>query len=91
MLQTELAHPDVAPLVKKKRAAQVAARRELFERAIVRGELPPDTDTALLVEFITAPLVTHIIHMGLEVDDHFIDVLSDVIGAGGSMARRTDQ
>lgn len=31
------------------------------ERAIERGELPPDTDTGALVAFMSAPLITRIV------------------------------
>jgi AcrR family transcriptional regulator len=86
MLQAERAHPDVAPLVRQLRAAHTQTRREMFQRAIARGELPETTDTALLVEFVTAPLISRIVHMGLEVDDHFIDALSAVVTAGASQA-----
>ena len=86
MLQAERAHPDVAPLVSKLRANHAQTRREMFERAIARGELPAATDAGLLVEFVTAPLISRIVHMGLEVDDHFIDALSAVITAGATHA-----
>jgi AcrR family transcriptional regulator len=86
MLQAESAHPDVAPLVRKMRAAHTAARRELFERAIARGELPVNTDASVLVEFATAPLISRIVHLGLEVDDHFIDTLCQVIANGAAFA-----
>lgn len=91
MLQAESAHPDVAPLVRKMRAAHTAARRELFERAIARGELPATTDTSVLVEFATAPLISRIVHLGLEVDDHFIDTLSEVIANGAAHAPSATQ
>jgi AcrR family transcriptional regulator len=91
MLQAESAHPDVAPLVRKMRAAHAASRRELFDRAVARGELPATTDSALLVEFVTAPLISRIVHLGLEVDDHFIDTLTAVIIAGASSVAMIEQ
>jgi AcrR family transcriptional regulator len=91
MLQAESAHPDVAPLVRKMRAAHSAARREVFERAIARGELPAATDSALLLEFVTAPLISRIVHFGLEVDDQFIDTLAAVIIAGARSAAPLQQ
>jgi AcrR family transcriptional regulator len=91
MLQAESAHPDVAPLIRKMRAAHAAARREMFDRAVERGELPQATNTTLLVEFAVAPLISRIVHLGVEVDDQFIDTLVDVLIAGAANASTISQ
>jgi AcrR family transcriptional regulator len=82
MLQAERAQPDVAALIARMRAENNAIRRVPFERAIARGELSASVDTDLLVEFTHAPLVSRIVHLGLEVDDAFIDALSAFACAG---------
>jgi AcrR family transcriptional regulator len=45
--------------------------RQPFERAIARGELPPDTDVGLLVELLVSPLLARVAVTGLPVDDEF--------------------
>ena len=42
-----------------------------FERAIARGELPPDTDVGMLVELLFSPLLARLAVTGLPVDDEF--------------------
>lgn len=42
-----------------------------FERAIQRGELPPDTDVAMLVELLFSPLLARVAVTGLPIDDEF--------------------
>jgi len=42
-----------------------------FERAIARGELPPDTDVGMLVELLLSPLLARVALTGLPIDDEF--------------------
>lgn len=42
-----------------------------FERAIERGELPPDTDVGMLVEVLLSPLLARVALTGLPVDEEF--------------------
>jgi AcrR family transcriptional regulator len=81
VLMGERAHPEVAQLVLDVRARHSAIRQRVFERATQRGDIAP-ADTATLVEILTAPLVSRIMHMGLEVDDAYIELLTQVISAG---------
>jgi AcrR family transcriptional regulator len=81
VLMGERAHPEVAQLVRDVRARHSAVRQRVFERAIQRGDIV-QTDAATLVEFLTAPLVSRIMHLGQEVDDSYIDLLTQVISAG---------
>lgn len=87
VLLGERGHPEVTELVKKARERHAAVRRRLFERAITRGELSPDLDPSQLVELITAPIVSRILNVGLEVDDAFIELLIKVVCAGAKVAR----
>lgn len=82
VLMGERAHPEVAQLVRDLRARHMVIRSKLFERAIARGDLAQGTTAALLVEFMTAPLVSRIIHLGAEVDDDYIEGLTRVVCAG---------
>jgi AcrR family transcriptional regulator len=81
VLMGERAHPEVAQLVRDVRARHSAIRQRIFERAMQRGDIV-QTDPATLVEFLTAPLVSRIMHLGQEVDDSYIDLLTRVISAG---------
>lgn len=40
-----------------------------FERAIARGELPPDTDVGMLVELLVSPLLARVAVTGQPIDD----------------------
>lgn len=42
-----------------------------FDRAIARGELPPDTDVGMLVELLLSPFLARVALSGLPVDDEF--------------------
>jgi hypothetical protein len=74
-------HPEVAQIVREARARHVATRQRIFERAMERGEIAA-CNPATLVEFLTAPLISRIMHLGLEVDDAYIDLLARVLTAG---------
>ena len=82
VIQAERANPEVAALVRGLRARHGAVRRRLFDRAIARGELPASTNAAALVEIVTAPIVSRIVHMGRPVEDDFIELIADVVCRG---------
>jgi AcrR family transcriptional regulator len=82
VLMGERAHPEVAQLVRDKRTRHMVVRRKLFDRAIERGELSKSCDPELLCDFLTAPLVSRIIHLGSEVDDAYIEQLTRVLCSG---------
>ncbi|MEY4581815.1 MAG: TetR family transcriptional regulator [Pseudomonadota bacterium] len=84
VLLGERAQPEVAQLVRGLRQRHSAMRQKLFERAMARGEIAIECDCAQLVEFMTSPLVTRIIHMGFEVDDAYIEVLTRFVCAGAA-------
>jgi len=83
VLMGERVHPEVAQMVRETRARHIAMRQRIFERAMERGEIP-QRDAAALVEFMTAPLATRIMHLGQEVDDDYIELLTQVIKRGVS-------
>jgi AcrR family transcriptional regulator len=83
VLMGERAHPEVAQMVRETRARHIAMRQRIFERAIERGEIP-QRDAATLVEFLTSPLVSRIMHLGQEVDDDYIELLTQVIKHGAA-------
>jgi AcrR family transcriptional regulator len=82
VLLGERAHPEVAQLVRATRERHIAVRRRIFERAIARGELAASCDPTLLVELMTAPLVSRIMHLGQDVDDAYIDLFTAILCNG---------
>jgi AcrR family transcriptional regulator len=84
VLSAERATPEVEQLVRTVRNRHIAVRQRIFERAMARGELSPNVDTAMLVEFMHAPLISRIIHQGREVDDALIDALTRVLCSGAA-------
>jgi AcrR family transcriptional regulator len=62
-------------------------RRQIFERAIARGELSPKSDPQALLDLMTAPLVTRIVHQDREAEDAFLDLMTTVICAGAKSVR----
>lgn len=87
VLLSERTHPEVVELVRRLRARNSERRRPMFERAIARGELAPGVDVRALVDIMTAPLVTRVVHQGGEADDAFIDLLAQIICAGAKSVR----
>jgi AcrR family transcriptional regulator len=87
IVMAERMQPEVNELVSQLRERYGAVRRQLFERAIERGELSPGIDTGALVEFMSAPLITRIVHQGVTVDDKFLDLLTHVVCTGAKSAR----
>jgi AcrR family transcriptional regulator len=82
IVQAERAHPEVAALVRRLRKENSEARRVIFEGAIARGEIPKGSDTSLLIELTMAPLISRVVHVGVEADARFLEGLADVIVAG---------
>lgn len=82
VLLSERAHPEVAQLVREVRERNNVVRYPMFERAIARGELAPNADVRALVDFMTAPLVSRIVHQGGHADDAYVELLARVICAG---------
>jgi AcrR family transcriptional regulator len=60
----------------------------MFNRAIKRGELPRDTDTALLRELLIAPIVHRIFVWHAPADDAFLASVADSVLANASRMRR---
>jgi AcrR family transcriptional regulator len=66
-----------------------AALRVIVERAVARGELPPDADAALAHEVASALWIKRVLVVGGQVDDDFIahvadDVLIPLLSTGST-------
>jgi len=90
MMMNEGTHPEVGLVRRAVATDHVRVRSLVVERAIERGELPPDTDIDLVVELTFAPVVRRVIHALSADDDGFIEAAVDVVltGVRGGAARR---
>lgn len=66
----------LGPSLRDPRRAKAA---ELFERAIGRGQLPPDTDVDLAMDLLAGPLYWKLGVMQVSVDDDYCDKLAALI------------
>jgi AcrR family transcriptional regulator len=57
--------------------SKAAALRTVVDRAVLRGEVPPDADAALAHEVAGAMWVHHVLVVGGSVDDAFIEHVTD--------------
>jgi len=60
-IQMNKFHPDLAPMLRDLRARNQAIRMAAIDRAVARGELPPDTDVALLSDLIGGAVMARIL------------------------------
>jgi hypothetical protein len=56
----------------------------MVERASSRGEVPPDTDPALLIEAVVAPIYFRLVMTGEKLEDDFLESLTELLAAGAS-------
>jgi hypothetical protein len=82
MLAEATRNPDLAqllgPSVREPRRAKAA---QLFERAVRRGELPPNTDVELAMDLLAGPLYWRLAVMQVEVGDDYCDRLAAAVVA----------
>ncbi|HEY1700429.1 MAG TPA: TetR/AcrR family transcriptional regulator [Trebonia sp.] len=65
--------------------------RQIFRRAIERGEVPADIDLEVALDLIYGPLYHRLLHGHAPLDDRFVDAMIDMALTGftGSAARET--
>jgi AcrR family transcriptional regulator len=68
-------------------AGRLNALRPVVERGIARGELRPDTDAALLLEALVAPVHGRLLLIGETVDEQFGERIVDLL-LEGAVCRR---
>jgi hypothetical protein len=56
----------------------------MVKRAIERGEVPPQTDAALVVETVIAPIYFRLLMTGELPDGRFVERLAELVGARAS-------
>ena len=73
-------NPELAAvLAEHVRDPRRAKAAELFERAVRRGELPPDTDVTLAMDLLAGPLYWRQSVMQMPADDSYCDQLAAAI------------
>jgi hypothetical protein len=68
-------------------AGRINALRPVVERGIARGELRPDTDAALLLEALVAPVHGRLLLIGETVDEQFGERIVDLLLEGACQSR----
>jgi len=82
MLQMERADPEVDAIVRQLRGTRRSRHTTLVERAVVRGELPADTNAELLLDMVFSPIYSRLIHRGEDVPEAYAKAVIDVVLAG---------
>ncbi|HEU4535905.1 MAG TPA: TetR/AcrR family transcriptional regulator [Polyangiaceae bacterium] len=73
---------DAASVAEALRAHRFAPLRVVLDRAISRGDLPPDADPALLSETLQAAVVHRVLFVGAPADAAFLAQIVDLALAG---------
>jgi hypothetical protein len=82
MLAEAIRNPELADvLAQTVREPRRIKAAELFERAVARGELPPDTDLELSMDLLAGPVYWRLAVMQLPIDDDYCNRLADRIAA----------
>lgn len=63
----------------------------IVERAIERGELPPDTDPNVIIETIIGPIWVRVLLTGEPITTHLADTVARLVTAGSLTAAPTNQ
>jgi hypothetical protein len=62
--------------------SRLEASHELIRRGIARGELPADTDPAMIADMLGGAIFTRVFITGQPVDDAYLEALVDRLLAG---------
>ncbi|WP_394832693.1 TetR/AcrR family transcriptional regulator [Pendulispora rubella] len=81
-IQIERGQPAFEPVLTRLKNEMAGNRQVIFDRAILRGELPVTTDTQLVGELCFAAMFLRIVTVGQKVDDPFLESVVDMIVAG---------
>jgi AcrR family transcriptional regulator len=75
--------PELADAWRDRFVSPLRARHQaVLQRSIERGELPPETNTALMLDLLFGPAYHRLLHGHLPLDDAFVDaVVASVIAA----------
>jgi AcrR family transcriptional regulator len=82
MMQTERSDPEVDAIARTLRMEQRKLRVHMVERAIARRELPASVNADLIVDLVSAPVLSRAVTFGEIVDASYIDSVLDLVLAG---------
>ena len=72
-------------------AERLAASAPIVERAIERGELPPDADPNLIIESLIGPLWIRLLLTGEPITDDLADRVAELVSTGAGAAGSTSR
>ncbi|MFH8366763.1 TetR/AcrR family transcriptional regulator [Streptomyces sp. NPDC018031] len=76
--------PDLARSVRGFFADRLAREREVFERAVARGELPPDADPVLLIDLLAGAVWLRVVLRQQPVEPDFVPRAVDTVLRGAA-------
>ncbi len=82
MLHTERAHPDVEQMMVSVKAEHYGVRHAVIEEAIRRGELPRQTNVALVIELIFGSVFRKLMETGKPAAPELVESTVDLVLAG---------
>ena len=86
MIQTERYHPELASLLQRLRQRKRELHLQILQRAVERGELPPDTDCMLVLEILTGALMSRLVGHGEAVGSAWIRRAVALVVAGAKVS-----
>ena len=89
LIQAERGRAEFAAILRRSRSRHLKTRREIFERAVARGEIPSGSDTSVLVELAVAPLIARLLNDN-PVDARFLRLLVGTVVAGAEAGAARD-
>ncbi|WP_394843228.1 TetR/AcrR family transcriptional regulator [Pendulispora brunnea] len=84
-IQIERGQPAFEPVLTRLKTDMAGNRQAIFDRAILRGELPVTTDSQLVGEVCFAAVFLRIVTVGQKVDEPFLESVVDMIVAGAKV------
>jgi AcrR family transcriptional regulator len=92
VMTTESADEEFTKLARQMRDESRAYRARIIRAAIDRGELPPDTDSVIVMDAIFAPIMSRVVKFGEKVDratrERIVDLVITGAEHGGGRKRR---
>ncbi len=74
--------PEIVEVVQRTVHARRRFYVQVLNRAIARGEVPPDVDTSLVFDVLVGPLWVRLLVTGEPVDAHLVDHIVDLVLCG---------
>ncbi|HTJ80977.1 MAG TPA: TetR/AcrR family transcriptional regulator [Polyangiaceae bacterium] len=82
MIQSESGNEEVDRILRDLRSHHLMRRRQVVDRAIERGDLPPGTPATLLSDLLFRPVIFKTVSAGEEVEESYVRALVEIVVAG---------